>query len=363
MDWLGPVSKTSRNMIIGFALGVIPFAAMGAGQTLYQQHNLASDGFVEADHIDPHLINPWGIAFGPTSPAWVANNGTGTSSIFDGEGNASSLVVTIPASPTVGGIGKPTGIVSNNTTGWPVSSNGKSGPAIFIFATEDGTISGWAPSVNATNAIIAVDNSTNGANYKGLTRGANGEKTLLYAANFFSGKVDVFDNQFHPVTLTGTFTDPYLPAGYAPYGIQNINGDIYVTFAKQDDAKHDAVNGKGLGIVDVFDANGHFLRRIATGGALNAPWGIALAPASFGSFGSHLLIGNFGDGKINAYDTVRNQFRGQLHGPDGHSISIEGLWGLSFGDGSVNQPTNVLYFTAGPVDETHGVYGTIKAID
>ena len=193
----------------------------------YQQHNLvSSDASISADHIDPNLVNPWGLVFGPTNPVWIANNGTGTSTLYDGMGNAIPLIVNIPSSG--GGTGTPTGIVFNNTSGWVISSGGKSASAIFIFATEDGTISAWTPSVNPNNAIIAVNDPSKGAIYKGLAIGSDGTRSLLYASNFNSGNVDVFDSNFAPTTVPGGFVDTHLPKGYAPFGIHNIQGNIYV---------------------------------------------------------------------------------------------------------------------------------------
>lgn len=362
MDHLKLSFLQLRKLALLLLLSMLPLTAMANVHGFYEQQNLVSDGFTTADHTDKNLVNPWGLAFGTTTPVWVANEGSGTSTIYDGNGNSLPLVVTVPPAPKIGKGGKPTGIIFNGTPGWVVSSNGKSGPASFIFVTDDGTISGWARSVDSAKAIIAVDNSTKNAVYKGLTQGANGTMTLLYVTNFWAGTVEAYDNQFHPVTLPGGFADPGLPAGFAPFGIQNIGGDIYVTYAKQDATRHDSVKGEGLGLINVFDANGNFLYRFATGGTLNAPWAVALAPSSFGKFANHLLIGNFGDGKINAFNPVTKTFQGQLLASDGFPLSIDGLWGLSFGNGLFNQPTNALFFTAGPVDESHGIYGAIRAI-
>lgn len=330
--------------------------------SFYLQHNLVSDGFVQADHVDSNLVNSWGIGFNVTSKAVVINNGTGTFTAYDGEGVALPLIITIPPAPSVGGIGTPTGTVSNNTNGWVVSKNGISWPSAFIFVTEDGTISAWAPRVDKTNALLMVDNSASGAVYKGVTRGANGAKTLLYVTNFHAGTVEVYDWKFNRYDVPGGFNDPDLPDGYAPFGIQNINGDIYVTYAKQDEAKHDNVNGAGLGIVNAFDANGYLIKRIASHFRLNAPWGMALAPANFGKFSNHLLVANFGDGTINAYDLVRNKFKGKLLAGPHNPISINGLWGIAFENGFNNQFVNNLFFAAGVNDEKHGLYGKITPV-
>lgn len=354
-----------RKLLIAFALCGMPVISMAdfPQHHHYQQHNRVSNGTIAADHTDPNLVNPWGIAFGVTNPVWVANQGSGTSTIYNGFGVQAPLIVTIPSAPSVGGLGKPTGIVFNNTPNFAITSNGVTANAAFIFATEDGTISAWAPIPNLTKAIIAVDNSATGAVYKGLARGANGKAAFLYAANFSAGKVDVFDGTFKPVTTAGAFIDPFLPAGYAPFNVQNLRGNIYVTYAKQDATKRDVVKGEGLGIVNVFDADGKFIRRVATGGPLNAPWGLVITPANFGKFSNELLVGNFGDGTINAYDLDSDLFRGQLHGEGCKPITIDGLWALAFGNGFNNQPTDVLFFTAGPDNEKHGIYGTLEPID
>jgi uncharacterized protein (TIGR03118 family) len=343
-------------------LSVFLVPSLQAGGKFYQQHNLVSDGFLPAEHTDANLVNPWGIVFGPTTPVWVADNATGVATLYDGDGNPQSLVVTIPG-PGNTGPSNPTGIVFNASTGFVVSKGNASGPAVFIFATENGTIAGWSPNVDPTNAIQMVDNSSpqeTRAIYKGLALAANGTGNFLYATDFHNGKIDVFDSAFKPATFSGSFSDPLIPAGFGPFGIRNINGDLYVTYAKQDEDKEDDVAGQGLGVVDIFDANGNFIRRFAEGGKLNAPWGLALAPADFGEFSNRLLVGNFGDGTINAFGLATGDFKGQLKGPDGQTLVNEGLWGISFGNGLRNQPTNVLFFSAGPADESHGLYGRIE---
>jgi uncharacterized protein (TIGR03118 family) len=335
------------------------------GNDFYTQRNLVSDGSVSADHTDPNLINAWGVAFNPFGVVWVANNGTGTSTLYDGNGNVQSLVVQIP-SPDAASGGTPTGIVfnaSSSAASFAVSAGGASGPSKFLFATEDGVIAGWAPNVNPTQAIIAVDNSASTrAVYKGIALSAGGTGQLLYATDFRNARVDVFDSTFAPVTLpAGAFTDPHLPTGYAPFGIQAIGGDVFVTYAKQVAGSDDEAHGPGLGVVDVYDPNGVLLDRIATHGGLNAPWGIALAPAGFGPFSGSLLVGNFGDGRINAYSPTSHRWLGQLRGQNGRTIQIDGLWGLAFGNGFANQPVNALFYAAGPGDEAHGLYGRIDA--
>jgi uncharacterized protein (TIGR03118 family) len=347
-------------MIVILALTVLMVPPVHAAGGFYQQRNLVSDGFVPAEHTDPHLVNPWGIAFNPNGFVWVADNGTGVSTLYDGDGILQSPIVAIPVPPGGSGPGNPTGIVFNGSGDFVVSQGDLSGPSRFIFASENGTIAAWVPNVDFTNALLVVDRSAAGAIYKGLALAATGTGNFLYATDFHNSRIDVFDKAFQPATLAGSFQDPDLPDGFGPFGIRNINGDLYVTYAKQDEDKEDDVQGKGLGVVDVFDANGQLIRRFATGGRLNAPWGLALAPADFGKFSNRLLIGNFGDGAINAYDLATGQFRGVLRNTDGQKLTNEGLWGISFGNGLFNQPTSVLFFAAGPGDEAHGLYGRIE---
>lgn len=320
----------------------------------YAVRNLVSDVAGAAEHTDPHLMNGWGVAFNPFGFAWVADNGTGVSTLYDGDGNPQLLVVSIPG-------GKPTGIVYNGSNDFMVTMGGVSAPARFIFATENGIIAGWAPTVDATHAIAMVDNGGSGAIYKGLALASDGARFLLYATDFHNRKIDVFDRAFAPVTLPAGFADDSISQKYGPFGIQNLGGSIYVTYARQDEEREDDVPGRGEGIVDVFTATGSLVRRIAKGGPLNAPWGLAIAPADFGKFSNHLLIGNFGDGVINAYDLTRGRFVGALSTPDRDPIVIPGLWAIAFGNGLSNQPTSTLFFAAGPDDESHGLYGRIDA--
>jgi len=352
-----------RLLIVLTAVGSpLTFANDTNGVTsVYTQRNLVSDGTVNAENTDPNLVNGWGVAFNPFGPLWVADNGTGVSTLYDGNGKVQPLVVTIPSPANVTDKGAPTGIVFNGSAGFVVTKDTTSGPARFIFATEDGVIAAWAPTVDATNAIRIVDNSASTkAVYKGLALSAGGSGSLLYATDFHNGKIDVFDSKFKPVTMeSGAFTDPALPAGFGPFGIQAINGDVYVSYAKQDQAKHDDVKGKGLGYVNVFDPNGKLIKRVASQGELNAPWGMALAPAGFGKFANRLLIGNFGDGRINAFDLASGEFIGTLTTADQKPIEIEGLWGITFGNGFLTQSVNSLFFAAGPGDEQHGLVGRI----
>lgn len=361
-------SRKTAPFIRALALVVVALAtsvsAHAQGDT-YRQRNLVSDGSVPADNTDANLVNGWGITFNPFGFVWVADNGTGVSTLYNGAGTPQSLVVRIPPPANASGNGTPTGIVFNGSPGFEVSRGGTSDPSRFIFATEDGVIAGWSPNVDPTNAIRAVDNSTStGAVYKGLALSAGGRGNLLYAADFFNNKIDVFDSSFKPVTLpSDAFSDSNLPAGFAPFGIQEINGDIYVAYAKQSDDRREDVTGQGLGYVNVFDPNGRLIKRVASQGALNAPWGMALAPAGFGKFAGRLLIGNFGDGTINAYDVATGDFVGTLTGANQQPIRIDGLWGIAFGNGFENQPVDTLFFAAGPDDETHGLYGRIDVIN
>jgi uncharacterized protein (TIGR03118 family) len=325
----------------------------------YTQRNLVSDSnAVRAENRDLNLVNGWGLAFNPFGPAWVADNGTGVSTLYDGEGKPQNLVVTIPGAS--GAKGNPTGIVFYGGMEFLVHRGSKSGPGRFLFASEDGGIAAWAPTVDLMQAVRVVNNSASHAIYKGLALSGNGTRALLYASDFHNGKVDVFDSSFKPVTLPGTpFRDPTLPTGYAPFGLQAINGDIYVSYAKQSADRVDDVHGRGLGFVSVFDPDGKFLRRLVSNGALNAPWGMTLAPASFGRFSNRLLVGNFGDGLINAYDLATGKWLGNLKGQNRQPIHIDGLWGISFGNGLSSQPVDTLFFTAGPLDEKHGLYGRV----
>ena len=325
---------------------------------VYAVTPLVSDGGVVARFTDPNLKNGWGVAFNPNGFVWVANNGSATSTLYDGNGKPQTLVVAVPGAG--GAAGKPTGIVFSGSSSFVVTKNGVSKPGRFIFAGEDGTISAWAPEVDLTHAILMANNSAEHSSYKGLALAANGKGNFLFAADFHNARVDIYDSAFRRVQWPGAFVDPKLPAGYAPFGIQNLQGNVYVSYAKQDVDARDEVAGRGLGLVDVFDANGMLLRRVATGGRLNAPWGLAMAPADFGRFSNTLLVGNFGDGRISSFDARTGELLGQLRGPDGRRIAISGLWGMAFGNGISNQPTGALFFAAGPNDEVNGLYGRIE---
>jgi len=360
--------KSHSTITRGIAAAVALALAFGSasliaqhGKAGYVQHNLVSDGSIAADHTDANLVNAWGVAFNPFGFVWVANNHTGTSTLYDGDGNPQALVVSIPT-PTADSGGSPTGIVFNASSGFAVTGASGSGPSRFLFATEDGVIAGWAPAADPTHAIMAVDNSIGDAIYKGIALSAGGSGQLLYATDFHNAKIDVFDATFAPVALAASaFVDPGIPAGFAPFGIQAIGGNIYVTYAMQDADAVDDVHGKGLGYVDAYDPNGNLIRRVASRGALNAPWGLAVAPAGFGAFSHDLLVGNFGDGVINAFDLKNGTPTGELRGADNRPLAIDGLWGIAFGNGLANQPVNTLFFAAGPNDEANGLYGRIDA--
>jgi len=330
---------------------------------VYVRLNLVSDLPAHALVRDPNLVNPWGIAFSATGPFWISDNHTGVSTVYNGAGrpqpSGNPLVVTIPPAPGGTPPGSPTGIVFNPTPDFTLAT-GK--PAVFIFATEDGSISAWNPSVDATNAVFK--GSRSGAVYKGLALGNNGSANFLYATNFHDGTIDVYDANFAPASLSGSFADPTLPAGFAPFGIRNIAGKLLVTYALQDADKHDDVPGPGNGFVDVFDTNGHLITRLISGGALNSPWGLAIAPNDFGALSRTLLVGNFGDGTIHGYDPSTGTLKGTMLGPLRRPLSITGLWGLIFGNGGQGGDSGVLYFTAGIAGpgqiEDHGLFGEIR---
>jgi uncharacterized protein (TIGR03118 family) len=342
------------------ALGTAAPAAGGQPRNAYHQTNLVSDLPGLAQLTDPDLVNPWGLAAGPATPAWVADNGTDKATIYPGFVNGSpiqkaGLVVNIPG-------GAPTGQVFNPTPGFVVRSGAASGPALFLFDSEAGLVTGWNPGVPppppSTQAQVGA--SVPDAIYKGLAIATTPAGTFLYGADFHHGRIDVFDSGFNRVHLSGSFRDRGLPRGFAPFNIQELGGLLYVAYAKQDAAAEDEVAGPGLGFVDVYSTSGHLLRRLLRRGHLNAPWGLVLAPAGFGRFSGDLLVGNFGDGRINAYDPTTGAFRGHLRHEDGSPIEIEGLWALRFGNGVTGNPTTLL-FTAGIDDEAHGLFGAIEA--
>ena len=328
----------------------------------YVRHNLIADqAAVGADQVDTGLINAWGVAFSATGPFWLSATGTGLSTVYSSSATStitiSTLRVTVPPAPSSGAMnGSPTGIVVSPAN-FPIQGKNTS----FIFDTLDGTISGWANALNPTAAVIAVDNSSSGAIYTGLAVGGTTANPWLYAANFHSGAVEIYDVNYKLVAMPGAFIDAMIPAGYAPFNIWPLNGKLYVTYTQQDAAKKNYLTGAGIGYVDAFDMNGVLLQRVTSGGALNAPWGVAIAPPSFGTFSNKLLVGNFGDGKINAYDPTTGGYLGVLQDSTGTPIAIPGLWALIQGNGRSSGDSNAIYFAAGGGNQQHGVLGSLQA--
>jgi uncharacterized protein (TIGR03118 family) len=390
MSYETPSEVSPDHLIASRGAGTVP-ATMGFLRTSdallhmhipqirqkFSQSNLVSDdqaGHLSAQIQDPNLINPWGITFAPGGPFWISNNHTGTSTLYSVDPTtdtttALSLVVTI--APPAGGTGpaSPTGTVFNSDPNPGFLVNGK--PAAFIFSTEDGTISAWN---GGTTTTLEVDNSSNpthgdstvppdegiGAVYKSLAIGTQNGTTLLYAANFRHGTVDVFNDQWQQVM---SLTDGALPTGFAPFDTQVLDGHLFVTYAKQDAFKHDDVAGGGNGFVDEFDLNGKLVDRVASNGPLNSPWGLAIAPTDFGKYAGDLLVGNFGDGTINAVDLAHHdQNMGKLLGIDGKAITIGDLWALTPGNDGKGGSSGEIYFTAGVKDEAQGIFGSLSAI-
>ena len=323
------------------------------------QRNLVADRPGHAILTDPNLVNAWGLAFGPSTPAWVADNGTDVATLYRGATSTTPqpsrlpLVVSIPQ-------GAPTGAVWNGGAGFTVHSGSASGPALFLFSSEAGIISGWSPDVPVPGSTEAqVGATVPGAIFKGLAIADTKDGPRLYATDFHNGRVDVWNDMFQPAGKPGAFTDSHIPKGYAPFGIQTVGRRIVVTYAKQDAAAEDDVHGPGFGFVDVYNTSGKLLRRLVSHGPLNAPWGIALAPRHFGGASRDLLIGNFGNGRINAFNPHNGRFLGALRA-HGHKLKIDGLWALEFGNGVIGN-RNTLLFTAGPDDESHGLFGALTA--
>ncbi len=341
--------------------GLVAVARVAVPSQGYREVDLVSDGAVAARFTDPNLVNPWGLSVLPTGRIWVSDNGTGNSTVYHPDGIPFPLIVKIPGPGGVGQ-GAPTGLALNDTLGFVITANGVSEASRFIFATEDGTILGWNSTVAPADAVVAVDNSASGAVYKGIAVGQSGGSNFIYVTNFHDGVVEIYDENF---AFVKSFTDDTVPAGFAPFGIRNIGGSLYVTYAMQDVNKHDDVAGAGNGFVDVFDTSGTFVKRFASQATLNSPWGLASSPDRFGTFSNAILVGNFGDGHINAFD-VDGNFLGQLTDLKGTEIVIDGLWGLDFGSiaaqanaaGVLSRP--VLYFTAGINHEANGLFGYLR---
>jgi uncharacterized protein (TIGR03118 family) len=333
--------KITFTICLSFA--VLLFSNLALAQ--YQLKNLDSNQVGWAKHVDPQQVNGWGLAYGPGGPFWVSDQGSGWSTLYDGQGVKKGLEVLVPAAGA--GPGQPTGIVFNGSGEFPVQG----WSAFFIFATEDGTISGWAPQSNPNDAIIAVNNSAAGANYTGLAITNRPSGNLLYAANLANNVVEVYDGNFN---LVNTFTDTTLPPGYGPFGIQDINGLVYVSFA--------LISTAPSGVVDVFQEDGTFVRQLVSGAPLNQPWGFAVSPKNFGKLSNALLISNnTNNGTINAFNLTTGEFVGTIRDTNGKNIEINQLWGIEFGGGSAsNGRTNQLFFTAGPANNLAGTFGVIS---
>lgn len=345
---IGPSGNDGRVLkLAGAGTNTVPNA--------FVTHSLISDLPGLADAVDPNLVNPWGLAFNAAGPFWVANNKTGLSTIYNSTGGVQLLVVTIPAPGDATAPSTPTGIIFNNTTNFIVND----GPARFIFATEEGTIAAWN---GGSNAVITADRSSAEATYKGLALGTDGTSNRLYAANFHAGTIDVFDHNFLPLVQPEAFIDPDMATNFAPFNVEVFNGKLYVTYALVDEAREDDVPGDGAGFVNVYNLDGSLGSRLISGGHLNAPWGLAIAPEGFAPFPGALLVGNFGDGAINAYTATDGTFLGALQDVSGTPIRVEGLWAIKFGNGGQAGDPNVLYFTAGPGDEEHGLFGSIAPV-
>lgn len=330
-------------------------AAMPARAVSFAATNLVTDDPIAhaAAITDPGLKNAWGIAYAPKGPFWVSSNHAGTSPLYKVDPSTQAttqrgLIVSIP------GDGSVTGQVFNG-----LGAAAFGGDA-FLFVSEDGTVSGWRGSLGTTAEVLAAASSANV--YKGAAFANVAGNGYLYAANFRTSAIDVYKGTGAAPALPGTFSDPNLPSGYAPFNVQKLGNTLYVAYAVQDANKSDEVAGAGLGLVDSFDVNGNFLARVATGGALDAPWGLAIAPTSFGAMAGALLVGNFGDGRISAFDATTHAFLGQVLGADGQALQIDGLWALSPGNDAAAGSSQSLYFTAGPDNELHGIFGVLTAV-
>ena len=370
----------------GFVIVALASSAYAQSTQHYLMTNLTANQASLATNRDANLVNPWGLSRSSKGPWWVSDNGTGLSTLYDGTGKVQSLVVTVPPASTATPTGSPTGTVFNgDPTAFQIAP-GKN--AAFLFVTEDGTISGWNPGVNATQALIVVNQGKKSV-YKGATvatASINGvSQSYLYVADFRRGRVAVFDTAFKPIVMTperarhadldggrdrddregrqASFEDEQLPDGYAPFNVQNISGNVYVTYAKQDGARHDEVVGAGLGYVDVFSPRGRLLLRLEHGPWLNAPWGVAQAPGDFGAYSHDVLIGQFGNGQILAFDPLTGNYKGALQSPANASIAIDGLWALAFGNDGSAGPATTLYFSAGPSQEQNGLFGSLTAVE
>jgi len=359
--------STQSPLVLAIVLSLLPGAAFAQH---YVETDLVSNLGMPPVVNDANLKNAWGLVHGPSTPWWVSSADAGLSTVYNASAvpvTIAPLVVTVPNAPSQSAPGSPTAIMFNGSPTDFLLAPDKQ--ATFIWVTEDGTISGWNPGVNATNAVIMVDNSQKpfpgfGAVYKGATIAEIAGRKFILAANFHSGRIDVFDSTFQQLRLSPqAFNDPLIPRGYSPFNVQGIGPNVYVTFAKRDATGHDDVAGAGFGFVDVFSPAGRLLARLQHGPWLNAPWGIVLAPADFGEFSHAILVANFGSGTVAAFNPVTGQFMGNMLKPDNSVLTIDGLWGLGFGNGGPSGPGNRLFFTAGPNDESDGLFGSLMPID
>jgi uncharacterized protein (TIGR03118 family) len=376
---MGYVFKSLKfSTLLAVGLSLLPVVTEAQH---YKQTNLVSDIAGMAPVHDPNLKNPWGLTRSSGSPWWVANNNSGTSTLYDGNGNpfpppakGGPLVVTVPPPGFAPGTqSAPTGVVFNGSpTDFLLVPGTPGTAAIFIFATEDGTISGWNPGVNTptsvTNAIRKVDNSdkgsADGAVYKGATSAEVAGQRFLYVTNFRSAKVEVYDTNFKRVHLEeDAFDDDEIPRGFAPFNVQNVGGTLFVTYAKQDGPRHDPVGGDGLGFVELFTPSGKHIGHLEHGDWLNAPWGVVWTTRDFGEFSNAILVGNFRSGWIAAFNGFTHKFIGFLRNPDNSLVTIDGLWSLTFGNDATAGPANTLFFTAGINNESDGLFGTLTPVD
>jgi uncharacterized protein (TIGR03118 family) len=351
-----------KQSLVGAAMSVaLAGALVGPAQAhrpmhhdTFAQQNLVSDQPGVAALTDPNLVNPWGISRGPNTPVWVSDNGTDVSTLYRGA-VAGMPITKVPLVVRIPG-GAPTGQVFNDTSGFTVPGTNK--PAMFIFAGENGDLSAWNQQVSPATSAVAVAHRPHSA-YKGLAlvRGRRGPELL--ATNFHQGRIDIFNSRFHRVHEHGAFRDRFLPKGYAPFNVAEIDGRVFVTYAKQDAARHDDVAGPGNGFVDVYSTGGRLEQRFASRGVLNSPWGMTIAPPGFGRLTGDLLIGNFGDGRIHAFDPRTGSLRGTVLGTNRRPLTIDGLWALVPGN-SVAGGSNAVWFSAGPDDEQHGLLGVLR---
>jgi uncharacterized protein (TIGR03118 family) len=346
------VNQVRFSSVVLCVVAAVAIAVPATAAAQLSVRNLVTDdqSAHAAQITDPGLVNAWGLSYSPTSPFWVSSNGMGEAQLYAVNPATQStakqgLTVSIPGDGTV------TGQVFNGNAGSAFGGD------LFLFVSEDGTISGWRGALGTTAETLVAGSAANV--YKGTAFATTGGNSYLYAANFRTGMIDVEKGSAAAPSLSGTFADPNLPAGFAPFNVQNLGGTLYVTYAQQDATKHDEIAGLGMGFVDSYDLQGHLLARVAAGGTLNAPWGLAIAPSSFGAMAGALLVGNFGDGRINAFDPTTHAFLGQVQDAGGGTLAIDGLWAIAPGNNANAGSSSLLYFTAGPDDESHGLFGVL----